>query len=226
MGLASDTAKCLRCSACVDACYVGARVLMGEEYSAETLFAEIMKDNEYFRSSGGGVTFSGGEPLLHDDFIVEFSSLATAANLNVLVETCGQVRLDSVKKMDGVADAIFYDVKHMDPKKHQQLTGSGNAVILENLRWLNKHYHGFLSVRYPYIPGMNDAPGDVSDFIDFVAGLDKVRELWFLPYHRLGLSKYQGLGLNYEMGDAKPLRVADLEFLKQYQDRLSIPIRI
>ncbi|MDR1612972.1 MAG: glycyl-radical enzyme activating protein [Planctomycetota bacterium] len=226
MGFVTDAKVCTLCGTCVDGCYIGARLVMGEEYTAAALHREIVKDAAYYLHSGGGVTFSGGEPLLHDDFIVEYSDYAREGNFGMLVETCGQVPLASVRKASAVADGVFFDFKHIDPGRHRELTGADNRQILENLEWLDGNYSGFLSVRYPYIPGMNDDPEAIGGFIDFVAKLGNVREVWFLPYHRLGLSKYRGLGREYEMGDAKPLKMSDIEFLKDYQDRLSIPIRI
>lgn len=226
MGFITDASACILCGACVDGCYAGARVVMGEEFTVDALDREIMKDAEYFRRSGGGVTFSGGEPLLYGDFIVEYAGLVREKRFGILVETCGQAPLASVKSTSAVVDSIFYDFKHIDPERHRELTGADNGQIIENLRWLDDNYSGFLSVRYPYIPGLNDDVRAVEAFIDFVGELKNVREVWFLPYHRLGLSKYQGLGLEYAMGDTSPLRMSDIEFLKKYQDRLSIPIRI
>jgi glycyl-radical enzyme activating protein family len=226
MGFITDFAACTLCNTCVDGCYVGARMLMGEEYTPEALYREVLKDSPYFQRSGGGVTFSGGEPLLYADFIVSFAAEAQEGQFGLLIETCGQAPRDAVEKAALVADRIFFDFKHIDPERHKELTGADNRQIIENLLWLDENYAGFLSVRYPYIPGMNDDEAAVDGFIDFVSGLRNVREVWFLPYHRLGLSKYQGLGLTYEMGDTTPLKMSDVEFLKQYQDRLSIPIRI
>ena len=224
-GFVSDEKACTMCGTCVDGCYIGARMAMGEEYTVEALHREVMKDADYYLRSGGGVTFSGGEPLLYDDFIVDYSYYARDGNFRVLVETCGQAPLASIKKASAIVDAIFFDFKHIDPGRHRELTGADNRQILENLEWLDGNYSGFLSVRYPCIPGMNDDPEAIEGFIDFVAKLQNVQEVWFLPYHRLGLAKYQGLGREYEMADTKPMKMSDIEFLKDYQGRLSIPIR-
>lgn len=225
-GFITERKRCRLCLTCLDRCYVGARTLMGETYTVEALVAETLKDAEYFRTSGGGVTLSGGEPLLQADFVKEFADRMRGEGIETLVETCGQVPLVSFQKVHNSLSAIYYDFKHIDPEKHRELTGSDNRQILENLRWLNGNYSGFLAVRYPYIPNLNDAPEALEGFIDLVAGLDRVKEVWFLPYHRLGNSKYQGLGLEYGMGDALPLRVKDIEFLKKYQSRLGATIRI
>lgn len=226
MGFVTDFAACTLCNACVDGCYVGARTLMGEEYAVDALYREILKDVAYFHRSGGGVTFSGGEPLLYADFIADFAVSAHDGNFGVLIETCGQAPRQAFQKIAPVADSVFFDFKHIDSTRHKELTGTDNTLILENLSWLDANYEGFLSVRYPYIPGMNDDAAAVEGFIDYIARLKRVREIWFLPYHRLGLSKYQGLGLEYAMGDTSPLKMSDIDFLKQYQDRLSIPIRM
>lgn len=225
-GYIADAEKCRLCQTCVDGCYAGAREKIGEEYDVDRLLAEVMRDAPYFRTSGGGVTFSGGEPLLQADFVAECATRLKAEGINILIETCGNTPTETFKKVGNIVDFLYYDFKHIDSTRHRVLTGTGNETIVQNLRWLNTNFNGFLAVRYPYIPGKNDASKDIEGFIDFVAELDRVRELWFLPYHRLGRLKYHGLGLAYEMDGTDPLRVQDIQFLRKYEKKLSIPIRV
>jgi pyruvate formate lyase activating enzyme len=114
----------------------------------------------------------------------------------------------------------------MDSDKHKLLSGMGNELILKNLEWLNDHFKGSLSVRYPYIPGCNDDKQEIESFLDYVSKLNHVKEVWFLPYHRLGIPKYKGLGRKYDMPDMESLKFKDISFLKDYEKKYDIPIKI
>ncbi|MDR1611216.1 MAG: glycyl-radical enzyme activating protein [Planctomycetota bacterium] len=224
--IAGDGRECSLCRSCVDACYYGARVLLGEEYTVEELWRETAKDIAYYRQSGGGVTFSGGEPLLQADFVAEFGRRCRESGITLWIETCGQVPGSELAKAAAVADGIYYDFKHVDPERHRELTGVDNLLIVDNLRWLNANYQGMLSVRYPYVPGKNDSAEAVEGFVAFAAELKNAREICFLPYHRLGLDKYRGLGRKYALAGTEPLNKGDLAHLLRHQKRLAIPIRI
>ncbi len=225
-GFITDNSLCNKCMKCVDNCYQNARTLMGEEYTVDELVEEVLKDEDYYKTSNGGITFSGGEPLFYAEFIAEFSKRMKERGISVLIETCGYVPLDNIKMCAPLVDAIFYDFKHIDTEKHKELTGGGNEKILFNLCWLNDNFKGDLSVRYPYIPGCNDKKEDIEGFLEYVSRLKNVKEVWFLPYHRLGLPKYQGLGRTYEMGDMESLKMKDIAFLKDYQQKYNITIKI
>ncbi|MFY9380054.1 MAG: glycyl-radical enzyme activating protein [Acutalibacteraceae bacterium] len=225
-GFITDNKKCNQCMKCIDNCYQNARTLMGKEYTVDELVEEVLKDEEYFKTSNGGVTFSGGEPLFYAEFIEEFSKLMKDRGISVLIETCGHIPLENIKLCAPYVDMIFYDFKHIDSQKHKEFTGAGNEKILYNLCWLNDNFKGNLSVRYPYIPGCNDKKEDIEGFLEYVSRLKNIKEVWFLPYHRLGLPKYQGLGRKYEMDDMESLKMKDIEFLKEYQKKYNITIRI
>lgn len=218
--------KCIHCGNCVRNCYMDARSVSGKIYHSEELLQEVLKDKPYFIKSGGGITFSGGEPLAHAAFIAECAEKLHAEGVNVLIETCGFVSQENLELGAKSADFIYCDLKHMDPEKHKQYTGQSNERILENLRWLNENFKGFLSVRCPVIPGCNDDPDNIRATLDFIASLENVGEFWFLPYHRLGLPKYKGLGREYGMGDMKSLKFKDIEYLKAYQKDYNFEIKI
>lgn len=225
-GFITDHDLCKFCMACADNCYQNARTIMGTEYTVDELLKEVLKDETYYKMSHGGITFSGGEPFFHHEFIAEFASRLKEKDIPVLVETCGYVPLENIQHCADLVDEIFYDFKHINSEKHKELTGAGNEKILYNLQWLNSNFKGDLSVRYPYIPGCNDAKEDIEGFLDYVSRLDKVKEVWFLPYHRLGIPKYIGLGRIYEMGNMESLKMKDIAFLKDYQDKYNIKIKI
>lgn len=226
MGYITVDQNCGDCEECVDGCFAGARTIMGTRYAPEELCAQLRKDKLYYEHSGGGVTFSGGEPLLQIDFIQSCADILKNDGIPILVETCGYVKLDAIQRCAGLADAIYFDVKHMDDEEHRKLTGEGNKRILDNLRWLSANYEGTLSVRYPYIPDRNTSETDIRRFLEFCGTLPRLKDVWFLPYHRLGSLKYTGLGRTYTMGDRPSLNSKDLAFLKQYAREYNLSIRI
>ena len=225
-GIVTDQKKCKVCGACVDACYQEARVLQGEDFTVDELMSILARDEHYYLASGGGITFSGGEPLLYPAFIQECSSQMHKRGWTVLVETCGEVPLTNIQETADGIDIIYCDYKHFSSDRHEELTGRGNEQIIKNIYWLDKNFQGELCLRYPYIPGCNDETEAVERFLDFASGLRSVQEVAFLPYHRLGLPKYQGLGRRYEMGDMKSLKKQDLYFLKEYEKKYDLKISI
>jgi pyruvate formate lyase activating enzyme len=143
----TDVAKCLRCGTCVAACYAEARQIVGQEMAAAQVMAEIERDVPFYDESGGGATFSGGEPLLQPDFLCELLSACRARGIHTAVDTCGFAPwevLDSVRKY---VDLFLYDLKLMDEARHRAFTGVSNALILSNLR---------ARYRRPYAPHPRD----------------------------------------------------------------------
>lgn len=225
-GMITDPEKCTQCGCCVDACYQDARVMQGKDYTVEELMKILEKDEAYYQVSGGGITFSGGEPLIYSSFVRACAKDARKRGWSVLVETCGHVPLSHIEETADVTDIIFCDFKHFSSEVHKKLTGQGNEEIIKNIRWLDEHYKGELYLRYPYIPGCNDSTEAIEKFLGFAQELKSVKKVVFLPYHRLGLPKYQGLGRDYEMGDRKSLKINDIRFLKKYEEIYNLNICI
>ena len=225
-GFITDQSKCRQCGVCIRECYADAREMMGRKYNEEELLTEILKDRQYYGMSGGGVTFSGGEPLYYSEIIGAVGEQMHRRGYNTLVETCGHVPQKALEDINGRVDYIYYDFKQIDPEKHKELTGVDNTLILSNLEWLCGHYSGELSVRYPYIPGCNDDETSINGFFEYIKSLSHISEIVFRPYHRLGLPKYQGLGRAYEMGNMPSLKKADLLFLVQRAEKYSLKIKI
>ena len=205
-GYITDGARCSLCGKCVERCYANARKLQGVEYTSAALAEELLRDEAYFRRSGGGVTFSGGEPLLQAEFVCETAAALRERGIPSLVETCGFVPREKLQLAAEQTDAFYFDFKQADPEAHRRLTGQDNALILSNLEWLLEHFPRPVSVRYPYIPGCNDSEEDVRAFLRYMSRQTRRVEIVFLPYHRLGLPKYLGLGRTYEMGAQKSLK--------------------
>ena len=196
-GMITDSDKCKLCGTCIDGCYADARVRQGTDYTVEELMEVLGRDEHYYLASGGGITVSGGEPLMYSKFIHACARKIRKRGWNILIETCGQVPQENIEMIAPDVDTIYCDYKHYDPEKHKELTGVDNRQIISNIRWIDEHFEGDFYLRYPYIPGCNDGTEAIEQFLKFAEQLSKVKEVVFLPYHRLGLPKYQGLGRMY-----------------------------
>lgn len=225
-GYISNMDKCDVCGICVDSCYFSAREIMGIEYTQESLLEEILKDEKYFKSTGGGVTFSGGEPLFHSAMIRNIAIELKKRGFNTLIETCGHVPLAHIQEVVDVVDCFYFDFKQVDPEKHRLLTGQTNELILKNLKWLCENYHGKISVRYPFIPNCNSSNEEIIGFLKYIKKLPNINEVVFLPFHRLGLPKYTGLGRDYEMGNMISLKISEIQYLVDLAHDFGIKARI
>jgi pyruvate formate lyase activating enzyme len=181
-----DRARCTVCGACVDTCHAEALRRVGEEWGRDELMGEVSKDRPFYEDSGGGVTLSGGEPLLQIDFVEEFCSGCQEEGLSVAVETCGAVPFDSFRRILPFVELIFYDVKAIDPSLHKAWTGSNNEMILSNLERLRGS--GIPVVpRVPIVPGHTALPSNLDQIAAHLEG--RFEEVHLLPYHRWGESK-------------------------------------
>jgi len=224
-GLLIDKEKCNVCGICVRNCYYGAREIMGKDIEAKELFKELIKDFPYFLESGGGVTFSGGEPTLQVDFVVEVAELLKTKNIHLAIETCGYTPWEVLKRIAKMFDLIFFDIKHIDPVVHKKLTGVSNELILENLRKLDTIFKNII-VRIPVIPDCNDSLETQRDIFSFLSTLKNIQAVELLPYHRLGVFKYQGLGRDYQLKEKKALSPDDLKPIKALGSKFGLKIRI
>ena len=215
-----DREKCDRCGACVQACDTGALVLYGRCMEAEEVFQEVRKDKMFYRTSGGGVTVSGGEPLLWASFLGELFSLCRKEDIHTCIETCAAVPWDAFAAVLPCLDLVFCDLKLMDPARHRDQTGHDNAQILANARRLAE---SAVEVRFrkPLIPGVNDDPEDIHATAGFLRELGQPR-LELMPYHRAGKSKYEALDMPYATGELPPLAPAEAERIRAAYMELGI----
>lgn len=154
-GFVTDREKCIRCGRCLDVCYAEARVLMGKEVTADEVMAEIVKDTVFFDQSSGGVTFSGGEPLLQHQFLTSLLEACKKKAIHTAVDTSGHIPADILRDVSRSVDLFLYDVKTLDDAVHQKFAGVSNRRILENLRLLIDLGKEII-VRVPIIPEIND----------------------------------------------------------------------
>ena len=160
--------------------------MVGEEFGEDELLAEVSRDRPFYEDSGGGVTLSGGEPLLQIDFVEGFSSRCREEGLSVAVETCGAVPFDSFRRILPFVDLVLFDVKAIDPLLHKAWTGSRNEVILSNLERLRRSGVSVIP-RVPIIPSFTALPSNLNQIAAHLGG--SFPEVHLLPYHRWGESK-------------------------------------
>lgn len=196
----TDAARCRQCGRCAAACLTGARQLAGREMSVGEVMAAIDRDTIFFDQSGGGVTFSGGEPLAQPAFLSGLLEAAREHGLRTAVDTSGLAATETLLSIAHMVDLFLYDLKVMDPEKHLAFTGQPNDVILRNLRALaDRHNH--VVVRIPLIPGVNDDEANAVLVGEFLSSVKTIREVGLLPYHRAGVDKYRRLGRPYALPD-------------------------
>ena len=206
-GYKIDGSVCDLCGKCIEVCPSGALHWVGKAMSVEEVYKEIMADLPFFRSSGGGVTFSGGEPLLQIDFLQAIMKKCYRGKINTAIETCGYVPWENFKRILKWTNYVLYDIKHMDSKKHEKLTGVPNELILENAQKLAKAKTAVI-IRVPLIPGYNDDEKNMKELGKFVKSLP-VKEVHLLPYHRLGKEKYKLAHCTYKLEDLQDMATTE-----------------
>ena len=197
-----DRERCDGCSGmehalCESVCVCEAIKSVGTSRRASDIFAEVVRDEICFRKSGGGLTLSGGEPLLHAEFCCDLLRLCHLAHIATAIETTGFVRTETIRRILPFTDLFLYDIKHTDGEKHRRVIGADNALILENLRYL-RAMDANVIVRIPLIPGFNADLPELFKIRDLAISIG-VREIHLLPYHIWGENKYAFLDRAYGM---------------------------
>jgi len=197
-----DKTACRLCGRCVEECYAEALVMEGREASAEEVVAEILKDKPFYETSRGGATLSGGEPLLQDDFAAEILARCHDHDVHTCLDTSACAAWASFEKVLPHTDLVLLDLKLMDPERHREATGAGNALILENARRLAASGVP-MAVRVPVVPGYTDDEANIAAIADFVRDFPNLDYLELLPYHRFAEAKYHRLGRPYPLKGAE-----------------------
>ncbi len=200
-------------SSCIDDCYTDALKFSGYEISASRVFEIIQRDRQFW-GNDGGITLTGGEPLLQIEFAAEILYKCFSTYIHTAIETCGNIAWDNFKKVLPYLDWIFFDLKHMNDAEHKSGTGGGNTLILENAKRLAKEFNGRLIFRLPLIPGYNNSPENISEIISFISETGRM-EINILPLHHLGREKYESLNRKYLAGDYTIPAIAELRRLEK-----------
>jgi len=210
--IARDDGRCTGCGRCAVACPSGAMERIGEYREAAALVDEVVRDGMFFDESGGGVTFSGGEPLAQPAFLEELLIRSRAAGLHTAVDTSGYASAEVFGRIAELADLLLFDVKLVDPAAHRRFAGVDNGLILANLRRVAE-MDVAVELRFPVIPGVTDAPENIRAVAGLVGVLPRKLPLRLLGHHRAALAKYARFGIPCRMGavdDPTPARLAAL----------------
>ncbi len=192
-------ALCRGCGRCAQVCWAEARRLVGRLVSVDELLAEIASDRVFYEQGGGGVTVGGGEPTQQAAFVSELLACCRRQGLHTALETCGFTAWRNLERVLRHVDQLLFDLKHLDPARHRELTGVDNACILENARRAAGRV-GEMVIRLPLVPGCNDDPDNLHALGRFVRDrLAGVRRVELLPYHRTGESKSVRLFRDYPL---------------------------
>lgn len=180
--------KCIVCGACVDMCPQNALNVIGEERTADEIFALVMRDKKYYDHSGGGLTISGGEAMLQWKFAKELFQKCRQAGIHTAMDTAGNVPYERFTELLPYTDVFLYDIKAIDDQVHRKYTGASNRRILENLQRLIEDGAN-LEIRIPVVCGVNDNEENMKNTAALINGKSNVKKVKLLPYHSMGVGK-------------------------------------
>ena len=194
-----DYSRCDSCGDCSDHCSYGALIRYGESMTVAEVWDAVRCDKMFYDSSGGGVTVSGGEPLLWSEFVRELFELSRKKRIDTCIETCGLADPEALLDVLPVTDRFLFDLKHMDSDIHKKYTGQPNSQILTNAVLILEHGADVV-FRQPLIPSVNDSIVNIEATAEFLTGLGKnARRLEIMPFHKMGQAKYKALDMPYSM---------------------------
>ena len=192
-----DYSRCEGCGSCADACYYGALVRYGSLKSVEEVFEAVRRDKMFY-ADNGGLTVSGGEPLLYPEFVAELFELCRDDGISTCVETSGFVETENLLRVLPLTNYLLFDIKHLDSDLHKEWTAQPNELILANAR-LAAESGADILFRAPLVPGINDSVKNIEETAGFLRQIQRDPKVELMPYHRLGESKYKALGLSCEL---------------------------
>lgn len=208
-----ERTQCIVCGRCAETCYSGALRIAGKRYNAEEVLNEVLKDKRLYQLSNGGVTFSGGEPLLQAEFIYDIMSKLKDERIHIAVDTAGDIQWAAFEKVTETADLFLFDLKCVDADLHRQLTGVDNSRLIENLKRLDELKP--IWIRIPIILGINDSNENLNAVAELLAPLKHIERVELLPYHDYGRQKYRELNRT-----AESYAAPDSEELERMCDRI------
>lgn len=189
---------CTRCGTCLTGCPGQARQIAGQRVTVKDVIDEVVKDTVFYEESGGGVTFSGGEPLMQPQFLTALLDQCKSKGIHTAVDTCCQTPISTLEKIIPLTDLFLCDIKHMNPDKHKQFTGVENTDILSNITFLAGSKCSVI-IRIPVVLGFNNTPEEIEAIIVYVKSQKNIKQIDLLPYNSGGVSKGHRLGRQVEI---------------------------
>jgi pyruvate formate lyase activating enzyme len=215
-GSITNWKACDDCGKCAEVCFAGAREMVGRVISVDQLMVEILRDLPFYDQSRGGVTFTGGEPIFQREFL--YGSLLACKNqeIHTTVDTSGHASWEGFEAINPLVDLYLYDLKLMDDARHRQFTSVTNQMILENLQRLSR-LKAHICVRIPLIPGINDDRANIEESAAFLASLPSLDAVELMPYHDIGVAKFEALGMEYRL---KEIHLASKDHIEEIESIL------
>lgn len=221
----TDANLCNLCGECVDVCISGAREIIGYQTTISEVMAEVEKDVVFYDQSGGGVTFSGGEPLMQPEFLLVLLDLCQAQHIHTAVDTSCYAETEIVKTTSKKTDLFLCDLKHMDSEKHERFTGVGNNLILNNIKLLSEAGNEII-IRIPVIPGFNDDQPNIDATGRFAASLPCLSGIDILPYNRGGMEKSSRLSAETILMQAETPDEEKMKSIAKSLDNFGLKVKI
>lgn len=200
-------------------------VAIGYKLSAKELFKTIQGDKIFFEESGGGVTFSGGEPLMQKEFLSDILKLCKYDNIHTCVDTTGFASIKTIQRIAELTDCFLFDIKLTDNDLHEKYTGVSVTGILENLKWLDENNKKVI-LRFPVIPEITNTEKNISDIILLLKSFKNINQIDLLPYHNISNGKYNRFKMENKMKDTKPLSDEDMLNIKSKFESLGFIVGI
>ncbi|MDU1323302.1 MAG: choline TMA-lyase-activating enzyme [Clostridium botulinum] len=219
---------CIGCGKCKEACLKSAISIVGEEKTISELLKIVEEDRTFYEMSGGGVTLGGGEVLMQPEAATSLLMACKQEGINTAIETCGYTKLETILKVAEFVDLFLFDIKNINPDRHHELTGVRNERILENLQELLKNKYN-VKIRMPLLKGINDSQDEIEKTMEFLLPYKDYKNfkgIDLLPYHKMGVNKYNQLGMEYPIKDDPSLKNEDLDRIESWIKKYDLPVKV
>ena len=223
--IVTNRQTCIVCASCMDACVSDARQVIGVKMTVEAVMREVERERPFYEESGGGVTFSGGEPLAQRAFLAALLRRSKELDVHTAVDTSGYTPWKFLDGLRGDVDVFLYDLKVMDETRHREMTGVGNSLILSNLRKLSELGHRII-VRMPVIPGVNDDSDNLTQLAEFTASLPNLERIDLLPFHPSASGKYERLDKVNHLPDVLPPSGERMKEIAHSLEQHKLPVQV
>jgi choline TMA-lyase-activating enzyme len=225
---ADRSIDCVGCRKCEEACFQSALSVVGEEKTISELLGIIEEDRMFYQTSGGGVTLGGGEVTMQPEAALSLLQACRQEGINTAIETCGYTKLEDILKIAEYVDLFLFDIKHIDPERHCELTGVRNERILQNLEELLRRKYN-VHIRMPLLKGINDDRDEIDRTIKFLMPYREYKNfkgIDLLPYHKLGVGKYRQLDKEYPIEGDPSLSAEDLDRIEGWIKQYDFPVKV